>query len=101
MLACCPWQERAAPGKPLGTGTAARGRPAAAAVELGDKLQPTAAPGVDVRGKRRELVLELVEGKGRRIAAAICCLFSQHADCSGWIGRSPICDPTGYSSLRS
>jgi hypothetical protein len=56
-----PRRKRAAPGKPLGAGAAARFREAAPTIELADELEPAARPRVDVRGERGDLVLELVE----------------------------------------
>ncbi len=50
--------QAAAPGEPLGAGTAYEPAPA---VELSYELEPAAGAGVDVRGEGRDLILELVQ----------------------------------------
>jgi hypothetical protein len=62
VLARRPRRQCAAPGQPLGRRACCK---AAAAIDLGHELQPAAGPRVDVRGERRDLVLELVEGHVR------------------------------------
>jgi hypothetical protein len=47
--------------------------PLAAPVELGQKLEPAAGAGVDVRGQGRQLVDELSEGEIGGIGAVRCC----------------------------
>jgi hypothetical protein len=58
VLARCSRRQPAAPGEPLGRGAAGEGAPP---VELGHQLQPAASAGVEVRGERRELILELAK----------------------------------------
>src|SRR5262249_35923087 len=78
MLARGPRQQCATPSQPLRARAASRLGPASAPVELANELEPPTRPGVDVRGKRRNLVLKLLDAQVVEIKHVACCHCSQH-----------------------